>query len=170
METPKYAWIALLAVSVLSLTIGVGDYFLAGDGDPALAETMTGTPWDEMKKATPRIVNLTNLLSRILGAWLIGFSILGIGVSLIPYRRGERWAWYVLWSMPLAFLLVFVAFLTIERVPNSPTPPALLSAPGLLAISTLALLLPVRTFLAKSDGQFESSGAEMPNDDDHATD
>lgn len=150
---PKYAWIALLVVCVASLMIGVGDYFLAGNGDPALTETMTGIPWEEMKVATPRVVNLTNLLTRILGAWLTGFSLLAVGVTLVPFRRGERWAWYALWSLPLTFLLVFTAILTAERVPGSPTPPALFSAPGLFTISSLALLLPLRTFFPKSDGK-----------------
>ena len=143
---PGYAWITILIVSVLSLMIGIGDYFLAGNGDPALTESMTGTSWEEMKIVSPNIVNLTNLLARILGAWLTGLSILGIGVSAVPYRRGERWAWYILWALPLSFLLVFIAVLTANRVPGSSPPPALYSAPGLFVLSTLALLLPVRKF------------------------
>lgn len=167
-QTPKYAWIALLVVCVASLLIGVGDYFLAGNGDPALTETMTGVPWEEMKEVTPLVVNLTNLLTRILGAWLTGFSLMGIAVTLVPFRRGERWAWYALWSLPLSFLLVFAGILTANRVPGSPTPPALFSAPGLFTISSLALLLPFRTFFAKSDDQVASSSVEMIDNDESA--
>ena len=142
----KYAWVVLLAVSTLSLLIGLGDFILAGDGDPALVETMTGTSWTETEVSSPRVANLVNLLSRILGAWLIGFSILGIGISAMAYRKGEKWAWYILWALPLTYALIFTAFFIADRVPGSPTPPALFSAPGLFVLSTLALLLPIQKF------------------------
>ena len=145
----KYAWVILLVVSVLSLLIGLGDFFLAGDGDPALVESMIGTSWTEMKVSTPRVANLVNLLTRILGAWLIGFSILGIGISVTAYRNGEKWAWYTLWALPLTYVLIFAAFFTADRVPGSPVPPALYSAPGLFVLSILGLLLPVKKFFPR---------------------
>lgn len=79
----------LLVVSVVSLLIGLGDFVLAGNGELALAERMTGTSWTEMKESDPRVVNLEDLLSRILGSWLIGFSILDIGISVGAYRKGK---------------------------------------------------------------------------------
>jgi hypothetical protein len=36
------------------------------------------------------------------GVWLIGwatFSLYFVVVVLIPYRRGERWAWYLTWAV-----------------------------------------------------------------------
>lgn len=142
----RYAWILLMVVSILSLLIGLGDFILAGNGDPALVESMTGTRWVAVKAANPPLANLVNLLTRILGAWLIGFSILSLAITVTAYRKGERWAWYALWALPLAFVLIFGAFLTAGRLPGSPTPPALFSAPGLFAMSALGLLLPIRQF------------------------
>ena len=144
-----YAWVVLLVVCTLSLLIGLGDFILAGDGDPALVESMIGTSWLEMKVSTSRVANLINLLTRILGAWLIGFSILGIGISSKGYRNGEKWAWWALWALPLTFALIFAAFFTAERVPGSSIPPALFSAPGLFVLSILGLLLPVRKFFPR---------------------
>jgi hypothetical protein len=142
----RYAWTVLLVVSALSLLIGLGDFILAGNGDPALVESMTGTPWAEVKATNPHMASLVNLLTRILGAWLIGFSVLAVGISLTAYRRGDKWAWYALWALPFTFLLIFAVFLTAGRVPGAPTPPALLSAPGLFLLSVLGLLLPIRRF------------------------
>lgn len=145
----RYAWIVLLVVGAISLLIGLGDFIFAGNGDPALVASMTGTPWTELMVTNPRTANLVNLLSRILGAWLIGFSILAVGISVTGYRKGDRWAWYALWALPLTFVLIFAAFLTAGRVPGAPTPPALFSAPGLFVLSALGLLLPFRRFFRK---------------------
>ena len=39
--------------------------------------------------------------------------VFGISLILIPFRRGERWAWYVLWYYPLFFTLHVIAFGTL---------------------------------------------------------
>lgn len=160
LEAPKYAWITLLVLAILSLWIGLGDFFRAGSGDPALTETILGTPWSELKVMSPRIVSLVDLLSMILGAWLTGFSILAITISAVPFRRGERWAWYALWALPLAYILVFVAVFTADRLPGSPTPPAIFSAPALFVLSSGALLLSVRHFFPRVPNRSGDSGAK----------
>ena len=43
-----------------------------------------------------------------LGTALVGFNILALVMILIPYRRGERWAWFTLWMLPLLWLSQFV--------------------------------------------------------------
>lgn len=145
-----YAWIVLLVVSVASLLIGLGDFILAGDGDPALVESMIGTSWLELKATDPAMANLVNLLSRILGAWLTGLSTMALVITITAYRNVNRWAWYALWALPLSFILIFATFLTADRVPGAPTPPALFSAPGLVILSAVGLLLPFRQFFPKS--------------------
>jgi hypothetical protein len=145
----KYAWIVLLVVSALALLIGLGDFILAGNGDPALVESMVGTPWAEIMATDPHLANLVDLLSRILGAWLIGFSVLASSISVTAFRKGDRWAWYALWALPLTFALIFAAFLTAGRVAGAPAPPALFSAPGLFLLSVLGLMLPFRQFIPR---------------------
>src|SRR5215208_775190 len=47
----------------------------------------------------------------IMGAWgvtWVGFNILALVITLIPYRRYERWTWYTLWMLPLLWLSHFV--------------------------------------------------------------
>jgi hypothetical protein len=46
-----------------------------------------------------------------MGAWgvtWVGFNILALVITLIPYRRDERWAWFTLWTLPLLGLFQFV--------------------------------------------------------------
>jgi len=39
---------------------------------------------------------------------LLGFNVFALVVILIPFKRHERWAWYILWMLPLQWLLQFI--------------------------------------------------------------
>jgi hypothetical protein len=142
----RYAWILLLLVSILSLWIGIGDFTRAGDADPALVESALGFTWGELQNTNLPVVNLINLLSRLVGSLWIGFSLLAIIVSATGFRMGDRWAWYGLWTIPLVMSLIFATFFFSDLAEGSPNPPALYSAPGLFAIAVIGLLLPIRRF------------------------
>src|SRR5215211_8026096 len=70
-----------------------------------------------------------------LGTALVGFNILALVMALIPYRRGERWAWYTLWVLPMLWLSHFVF---------SPDLPYLMLA----LLTTVGLVLPYRRFFS----------------------
>lgn len=59
----------------------------------------------------------------------VGMALLAAAVALGPFRRGERWAWAVLWVWP-AFFVAHVATLG-TVVPDAPL--AVLTAAALLA-------------------------------------
>jgi len=75
-----------------------------------------------------------------LGTALVAFNILAFIMSLIPYRRGERWAWYTLWLLPLEWVSQFVFSPDIFYLVL-----ALLTAVG--------LVLPYRRFFASREGE-----------------
>jgi hypothetical protein len=41
------------------------------------------------------------LFLRAIGVASIGMGFFGVMISVIPYRRGERWAWFTLWYYPV---------------------------------------------------------------------
>ena len=47
------------------------------------------------------------LAIRIWGVTWIVFSLIALVLLLIPFRRGERWAWASLWLLPLLWLSHF---------------------------------------------------------------
>ena len=72
----------------------------------------------------------------IMGAWgvtWVGFELFALVLTLIPFRRGERWAWYTLWMLPLMWVSQFVF---------SPDLTYLMLA----MLTTVGLLLPFRRF------------------------
>ena len=78
----------------------------------------------------------------VMGAWgisWVGFEILALVIILVPFRRGERWAWWTLWLLPALWVCLFV--LSADLI-------------GLLVlalISVTGLLLSWRRFFPKSE-------------------
>lgn len=62
---------------------------------------LAGRTWDEFARQDPEVANLYSMDLVILGALGAGFGALGTAVSVMPYRRGERWAWFTLWLVPI---------------------------------------------------------------------
>ena len=61
-------------------------------------------------------------------------------MAVIPYRRGERWAWYALWLLPVTIGGV-AARMLIDQYSAS------YYYAGITAVALVALLIPIRSFL-----------------------
>src|ERR1044071_1261770 len=48
------------------------------------------------------------LLLRTIGVASIGMGLFGVMITVIPYRRRERWAWFTLWYYPIFWLAHFL--------------------------------------------------------------
>ena len=42
-----------------------------------------------------------SLFLRAIGVASIGMGLFGVVITVIPFRRGERWAWFILWYYPI---------------------------------------------------------------------
>jgi hypothetical protein len=73
-----------------------------------------------------------------LGTALVGFNVLALVVSLIPYRRGERWAWFTLWALPLGWVSQFVFLPDVTYL-------------VLAFLTTVGLVLPYRRFFSRAE-------------------
>jgi len=73
-----------------------------------------------------------------LGTALVGFNILALVIALIPYRRGERWAWFTLWLLPLLWVSQFALATDLTYL-------------ILAVLTTVGLVLPCRRFFSGSE-------------------
>ncbi len=73
----KYAWVLLLIPEIISLWVASGGL----------------NYYRDYLRTTDFL-----LFDSVLG---VGFPLLALALSLIPYRRGEKWSWYALWTFPL---------------------------------------------------------------------
>lgn len=142
----RYAWVLLAAVSVLVAPIAVGDVIWGAGGDPLTTESVAGVSWDELQSSDPGVAALVDLHARVVGGVLLGLTLLAFAVTVTAYRKGARWAWYGLWTWPLVLGLIIGLYAT-ARTPGSALPPPLFSAPILLVLAVLGLLLPIRKFV-----------------------
>jgi hypothetical protein len=72
-----------------------------------------------------------------LGTALVGFNVLALVMTLVPYKRGERWAWYTLWLLPLQWISQFVFLPDVSYL-------------ILALLTTVGLVLPYRRFFSSS--------------------
>lgn len=83
-----------------------------------------------------------NLLIVANGLASIGLGLFGGLIALIPFRRGERWAWSVLWFSPVFWVVHLVA----GRPPGKDHVHQIV----FIVLSTAGLLLPVRGMIGAS--------------------
>ena len=79
----------------------------------------------------------------LIRAWAItwvGFNILVLALSVGPYRRGERWAWYTLWLVPLLFISYFFI-----------APKTIYFYLVLATLTALGLILPYRRYFSEEE-------------------
>jgi len=84
---------------------------------------------------------------RAIGVASIGMGLFGLLITLIAYRRRERWAWFALWYYPL--------FWTAHLVGGLPPGKEHIHQVVFILLSLAGLLLPVREF-------FPRRGARAP--------
>jgi hypothetical protein len=52
----------------------------------------------------------------LLSTYAAAAAVLSLAVTLVPFRRGERWAWTVLWVWPAFFVVHGLAFFAFDFV------------------------------------------------------
>jgi hypothetical protein len=124
----------------------VGDLFVGLDADPAIPEGVAGMSPADMRESSPDLARLADLQVRAGGIQLIVIATLWSVVLVFPFRRGERWAWWSMWTFPGWALAVAVMFLFVEVQPGKPTPPPAISGWIFFGLTGLLLLGTRRRF------------------------
>ena len=82
---------------------------------------------------------------RAIGVASIGMGLFGVMITVIAYRRAERWAWLTLWYYPVFWLAHFLGGL----------PPGQdhIHQIVFIVLSLVGLLLPMSAFFPRSVGR-----------------
>lgn len=100
----KYAWIIFFIFGLLNLV--AAPINLSGmPPNPPSPEGITGLTLAGMDMKIPGIRSYISSISVQIGNFLLVNGVLMMAIAAIPYRRGEKWAWFVLW-MILVFLII----------------------------------------------------------------
>ena len=88
----RVAWILILVVDVGYIAWGAG----AAASPDRLLGPDSGGSWSELSGASPVIAGYMTLLFRMYGLYCVLFGFMGSVIAITAFRRGERWAWWVL--------------------------------------------------------------------------
>jgi hypothetical protein len=133
---PLISWGLLTVVSTF-VALSALWVALTPTGDQTKLE---GRTWDQFAQEDPEVASLYTMDLGILGMFGAGLGLLAALVSVMPYRRGERWAWYALWLLPGTIGAV-TARMLMDRYSAG------YYYAGLTTVAVAALLLPIRSFL-----------------------
>lgn len=137
----KYAWILLAIVGVLFIFDAF--VYLAGiNPDPPMFQSLLGQSLSSFSSSFPKAGATITALFQAWGVTTLGFGVFTIAISYVPYRKGERWAWYIMWFLPVFLLLGAIANYMLGGA-------SWLVESILLLVSLAGLLLPYRKLFKK---------------------
>jgi hypothetical protein len=149
----RHAWKMLLGVIVLIGFFGISDMFGGASdlqyGEKVYMTGVTGMTWNELQTTSPTVARLIDTIFRANGASLTTVALLSLAICLSGFRKGERWAWYTLWALPMWMLLTVFFVSTVKKQPGAGTPVPVISGSILFVISASMLLLSSPRFFRK---------------------
>lgn len=145
----RHAWAIHAVVGVIILLIGVGDFVIGAGADPEATQAIAGRSWEDLQAADPSVAALLDVHQRTAGAAIIAFSLMTIVLAATSFRRGDRSAWYALWTWPLLMGMLLAVYLG-ATPPSGPTPAPIYSAPVVIVLSLIGQCLPFRRFFPRA--------------------
>jgi hypothetical protein len=146
----RRGWWVLAFFAATLVVFGVGDVLGGVLADPAITLTLSGLSPAEVQATDPTAYRLYDFVSRSGGANLVLIGILLTVVVAIPYRGGQRWAWWAMWILPAWAALVPVQFLAFGLAPGQPPAPPMVSGPIFAVIAAGVLLVDRQRFAGAS--------------------
>ncbi len=140
----KYGWVIYLALGLLWLVVGLYQMFSPDELIGNDVQRVTGMSLSELEASNPVAIELVRFVYGALGNLKISWSFLVLAITLTGYRKGEKWAWYTLWLVPV----ILVSMGIFNAIFFSDVNQSLESIP-IVSISLLGLLLPYRKFFPR---------------------
>jgi hypothetical protein len=155
----RAAWILILIADIGLLAWGAmaavaPDHLLGPNSVPILKaeyEGFTNYSWSELNASTPKAAEFMTLVFRMYGIYGLAFSLMAIAIAVTAFRRGDRWAW---WILLVGNTITFISAMAYDQIARAVGPFELTEYLGLGAIY-LALVF-TAPFLTKGrSGQFK---------------
>jgi hypothetical protein len=145
----RHAWWGLVAIAALLLVFGVLDVAVGVDADPAIPLALSGMTVDELRAESAIGLELFDFMTRANGWSLVLLGGLLLTILLVPFRRGERWAWWTMWAIPAWSAGVALFYVVAGVQPDVPPPPPMISGPIIAVLSAAILALSAPRFFER---------------------
>jgi hypothetical protein len=138
-------WILLLLLAAALTLLSINSTYLPLAARPD-GVTSSVTLDDIGAKTSPEVATALRGRRVTAATWALAYGIMLWGVLLVPYRRGERWAW---WAILLSIMIS--QLLSLARIPMLDTQQGAAPSAILLGIAVVGLLLGARHVFGKRD-------------------
>ena len=137
----KYCSILLVVIQAAGGLLGVA-YIAATTLMPYHLDYI-GMSSADIQNFSPKLHNLILVFLKMIGVYQLLIMVYGIAITLIPFRRAERWAWISLFAVGLIDL---ISLLAVTFYVGAWIKWVMLA---LIALFLVAMLVPVRDFFRK---------------------
>jgi hypothetical protein len=144
----RHAWWGLLLISVILILFGATDVASGAAADVGIPQGLTGKTIAELEAESADAYRMFDFMTRVNGLSLILLGALLAPIVLIPFRRGERWAWWTAWVLPVWAAVVPVFYLVAGLAPGQPPPPPVISGPIVAVLCAVLLVVSAPRFFA----------------------
>lgn len=138
-------WVLLLLLAAALTLLSINSIYL-----PLAARPDDVTPSvtinDIGAKTSPEVATALRGRRVTAATWALAYGLMLWGVLLVPYRRGERWAW---WTILLS--IVVSQLLSLARIPLLDTQQGAAASAILTGVAVVGLLLGARYVFGKRD-------------------
>jgi hypothetical protein len=145
----RNSWWGLVAVAAVFVLFGLVDVASGAEADPAIPLGLTGRTLAELQAESAIGVELFDFMTRVNGWSLILLGVLLAGILLVPFRRGERWAWWTMWAIPAWSIGIALFYVVAGVHPDVPPPPPMVSGPIVAVLSAAILALSAPRFFGR---------------------
>ncbi len=144
----KYAWVIFVVLPIFGF-IGeaVPGLLIGVPPDELVLRSLTGMSWSQLQTSTPQVASYIGVISVIRYYIELSLAILIIAIASTSFRKGDKWAWYAFWVLPLQATLLPVT-LQLRFGGEAAAPVAGFTIP-LLSIIVAGMLLPYRKFFPR---------------------
>jgi uncharacterized membrane protein len=102
-----------------------------------------------LEATSPNAAAMIDFMVRLGGLLWLFVGLFSMAIVLTGFRRGERWAWYTMWLLPLLFAFHQLITRSAYKYPEAGIPSSLVSGLVTLIVTILTLALSYRKFFPK---------------------
>jgi len=138
-------WVLVALIAVFGL-FSVGDVLAGPAFETRTMVSLTGQSPSEIQAQNADVYRFIDYLVRVGGITFIALAIALLAILVGPYRSARPWAWATMWLFPAWMAGVFALNLAIGTAAGKGMSDAAQSAPVILAVSAVALLVDFARF------------------------
>jgi hypothetical protein len=140
------AWWGLVGLTVIIGLFGITDVTGGITADPGIPLGITGKTVAELEAESASAYRLLDFVARVGGSNLVVIGVLMTTILLVPFRGGQRWAWWVMWILPAWAAAAGLGILIYGVAPGQAPPPPMISGPIFAVLAAAILLLSAPRF------------------------